>query len=62
MDRQRLERIADLANLDVNIVQEWVEYDWPEYSYSDIKNHVNWLKTASDKEIADWIKAGYYND
>lgn len=48
-----INHIAELAGVDVETAEEWIGYDWPNAS-----EHQAWLETASDEEIAGWIKAG----
>jgi hypothetical protein len=52
MDEQRIEHIAELAGVSEDEVREMIEADW-----SNADEHAAWLETASDEEIAGWVKA-----
>lgn len=53
MNREKAERVADLAGTDIDTVREWcLDYDWPEG-----REHQNWLRDASADEIAIWLVA-----
>lgn len=52
MDEQRIERIAELASVSKDEACEMIEADW-----SNAADHAEWLETASDEEIAGWVKA-----
>lgn len=49
----RLANIARLANVTYEQAREFITADWDEGD-----EHVNWILTASDNEIASWIAAG----
>jgi bacterioferritin (cytochrome b1) len=51
MDTKRITAIATLAKVSEQTARQWIEYDWP-----NTEEHQQWLQTASDKEIADWIQ------
>lgn len=53
MDTKRMNTIAQLADVEVETVREWIDYDWP-----NADEHAAWLVSASDAEIASWIAAG----
>ena len=53
MDEQRIEHIAELAGVDADEARGMIEADWAEAD-----EHAAWLNTASDEEIAGWVKAG----
>jgi hypothetical protein len=48
---QAHERMNELGFTDEQ--QEFIFADW-----SNTDEHINWLLTATKKEIADWIEAG----
>jgi hypothetical protein len=50
---ERAERIAALAGLTVEQVRDFALADWDEGA-----EHQDWLDTADEREIADWIVAG----
>jgi hypothetical protein len=53
MSDERAERIAALAGLSVEQVRDFALADWDEGA-----EHQDWLDTADEREIADWILAG----
>lgn len=55
MTEQRLENIARIAGLDIEIVRDYVEYD----GWNNMDEHIAWLHSASDAEIAVWVKSCY---
>lgn len=52
MDEQRIEQIAEMAGVDADEARAMIEADW-----DNADEHAAWLETASDEEIANWIKA-----
>ena len=53
MTEERLAIIAELSGYSIEICRDYIEYqDWP-----NMADHLVWIDTASDQEIADWIKA-----
>lgn len=52
MNEQRIENIAKLAGVSEDEAREMIEADW-----SNAAEHADWLATASDEEIAAWVKA-----
>ena len=51
MTTARMTTIATIANVSATTVQEYVEADWDNQA-----DHRVWLETASDEEIAAWVK------
>lgn len=62
MDQERIARIAQLAGVDYDIAYDWIidpNGDWQEGTNPCTREeHDAWTTTASDEEIAGWIKAG----
>jgi hypothetical protein len=50
---ERAARIAALAGLTIEQVRDFALADWDEGA-----EHQDWLDTADEREIADWIVAG----
>ena len=48
-----IELIAKMAGVDVSEAEEFINADWP-----NADEHAEWIATATDEEIADWIVAG----
>lgn len=56
---ERIENIAKLTGVGTQTVREWVYGDWDNQD-----EHDQWLATATDEEIADWIETSsvYMNE
>jgi bacterioferritin (cytochrome b1) len=50
MTINRLTAIAKIANVDVETAAEYINADW-----DNQEEHNEWLETASNEEIADWV-------
>ena len=53
LTNKRIENIAKLAGVSTQTAQEWICGDWDNQD-----EHDQWLATATDAEIADWIETG----
>jgi hypothetical protein len=47
----KVQEIARLVNVSVNVVEDWLYNDW-----DNGDEHEDWIHTASAQEIADWIE------
>lgn len=48
---ERIESIAQLAGTDAATVEEYINGDW-----SNQDEHQAWMQTATDQDIANWVK------
>jgi len=62
MDEERIGRIAELAGVSYALAYAWIidpNGDWQNASEPVSKDeHDDWTASASDEEIAGWIRAG----
>lgn len=49
----RIQSIAELAGTDFDTADDYIHADWPNQD-----EHIAWLQTASNTEIADWVRFG----
>ena len=52
MNEQRIAAIASIAGVSEQEVRDMINADW-----DNAAEHAAWLETASDEEIAGWVKA-----
>jgi len=53
ISQDRVTNIARLAGVTEDVAREWIMDDWHEG-----REHREWIATATDSEIASWIRAG----
>lgn len=52
LSADRIQNIAEIADVSVEIVVEYLTADWDNHD-----DHDEWLESATDEEIANWIVA-----
>ena len=55
LSAEREDIIAKLAGVSLYLLRKCLYEDCLYYDFDDFVEHVSWLRTASDKEIAEWV-------